>query len=148
MPRSLGLPLLPVPNCPGLTHLSLTCVTRGRDCHLLMVDAPGPLGGDTSQPEALFTLGCTLPRGPRPLAAVISHCFLPRRCGSAFLKLEQQLSLRRRLGWGQAGPLALGPSRGVARIASTSLLMGCGPGLGFLQRHPRRGARSRTQCSR
>lgn len=61
---SIACSQLPRGRALGLAILASRCATRGRDCHLLMVDAPGPLGGDTSQPEALFTLGCSLPRGP------------------------------------------------------------------------------------
>lgn len=106
------------------------------------------LGGAASRPDALFTLGLSVRRGRCPPGAVISHRFLPCRCGSAFLRLEQQLSLRRRLGRGQEGPLALGPSRGAAWVASMSLLLGCGLGLRFHQQQRRRGARSRAQRSR
>lgn len=83
--------------------------------------APGfPHPRVTSEPSlqlaapALSPAGrrCDLPPLP-PAAAVAPH---------AFLRVEQQLSLRRRLGRGQAGPLARGPSRGAVRVASVGLL--------------------------
>lgn len=57
--------------------------------------------------------------------AVTARRFLRRRCGSTFLRVEQQLSLRGRLGPGQAGR-SLGPLAGRGRVASVGLLRGRG----------------------
>lgn len=83
---------------------------------------PGPRGGPLRTepagpgrrrfpPGRAVYIGAQLPRPRRP--RVISHRFLPRRRGSAFLRLEQQLSPRRRLGPGQRAASPAGPPKGV-----------------------------------
>lgn len=80
--------------------------------------------------RARVYIGAQLPRSRRP--PVISRRFLPRRRGSAFLRLEQQLSLRGRLGRGQRGAAAspAGPPKGVRRLGLRFLRPGQRGGAG------------------
>lgn len=139
LPRSLDMPVsqvLKLPMCLAILAPKATWLSPP-DCE----PAWGPGRCCFPRADALFTLGQSLQRSPA--CAVISHRFLPRRRGSAFLRLEQQLSLRRRLGRGQAAARA-GPLAGVARVASLGLRRGRALGLRFLQRggvHSRAAAR-------
>ena len=129
LPLSSGLPLPPpFPNGPAI--LAPRCTTGPRGCHLQAVGRLGPGAAQLCAPHPGFSRGqvCSAPpqRGPWPAVAVILPP-LPPAAAAAPHSSGLSNNFPSEGGWAGArrpGPLALGPSRGTARVASVGLLRG------------------------
>lgn len=131
MPLSSSLPLPPpFPNGPAI--LAPCCTTGPRGCHLQAVGRLGPGAAQLGAPHPGFSWGqvCSAPPqcGPRP---AVRRCDLPPLPPAAAAAATHSSGLSNNFpsegGWAGArrpGPLALGPSRGTARVASVGLLRG------------------------
>lgn len=124
--RSWGLPRPRVPQLPGGGRRARAIAAprrtsgRPRGCHL---QAAGRRAAPLPGPDRCLHLGevrrAPPRRGPRRLSPSSPAASSRRRFGSAFLRVEQQLFLRRRLGRGQRGAAraSVPPAAPQARVS-------------------------------